>query len=94
METARTGVKRAEEELARHPEDPRPAYLGAFGVMVLGDIDGAKEWATRALAIDPDDVLTQYNVACFNVLLRENEKGHLLARGPCAVCQSGNDRVD
>ncbi|MET1026129.1 MAG: tetratricopeptide repeat protein [Dongiaceae bacterium] len=62
---AREGVKRAEQELARHPEDPRPAYLGALRLLALGERDRAKEWASRALAIDPDDVLTQYNVACF-----------------------------
>jgi adenylate cyclase len=74
MEACRTGVKRAEQELARHPEDPRPAYLGAVGLVVLGDVDRAKEWAARALAIDPDDLLTQYNVACFHAQLGEIEQ--------------------
>ena len=73
IETAREGVKRAEQELARHPEDPRPAYLGAGGLMLLGEIDRAREWASQALAIDPDDVLTQYNVACFYALTGEVE---------------------
>jgi adenylate cyclase len=74
MEAARIGVKRAEQELARHPEDPRPAYLGAVGLVVLGDVDRAKEWASRALAIDPDDLLVQYNVACFHAQLGEAEQ--------------------
>jgi adenylate cyclase len=74
LETARTGIKRAEQELARHPEDPRPAYLGAGGLVALGDVDRAKEWASRALAIDPDDTLTQYNVACYYAQLGEIEQ--------------------
>jgi adenylate cyclase len=60
---------------------------------MLGETDRAKEWATRALAIDPDDVLTQYNVACVYSELGETEEalnllesllpnaGHELRRG-------------
>ncbi|HEX9449592.1 MAG TPA: tetratricopeptide repeat protein, partial [Dongiaceae bacterium] len=71
---AREGVKRAEQELARHPEDPRSAYLGALGLLELGEKDRAFEWSSRALAIDPDDILTQYNVACFHALTGEGDK--------------------
>ncbi len=74
MEAARVGIKRAEQELARHPEDPRPAYLGAVALVILGDADRAKEWASRALAIDPDDLLTQYNLACFYAQLGDMEQ--------------------
>jgi adenylate cyclase len=74
IEAAHSGVKRAEQELARHPEDPRAAYLGAIGLLVVGEYDRAREWAMRALAIDPDDVLTQYNVACFHALTGESAK--------------------
>jgi adenylate cyclase len=61
---ARRAVERAERELAQHPENPRPAYLGAGALLALGETDRAKEWLSRAIAIDPDDLLTQYNVAC------------------------------
>ena len=71
---AREGVARAERELTLHPENPRPAYLGAGGLAILGEIHRAKEWAARALAIDPDDVLTQYNGACFYAMIGDNEK--------------------
>jgi adenylate cyclase len=49
---AREGVVRAERELMLHPENPRPAYLGAVGLAALSELDRAKEWAARALAID------------------------------------------
>ena len=71
---AREGVVRAERELMLHPENPRPAYLGAVGLAALGELNRAKEWAARALAIDPDDVLAQYNVACFYSLVGEHER--------------------
>jgi adenylate cyclase len=63
-DAARRGVKLAERELTLHAEDPRPAHLGAAALIELGENDRAREWISRALAIDPNDPLTQYNVAC------------------------------
>src|SRR5438045_9239655 len=62
--TARKAIERAESELTLNPENPRAAYLGANALDTPGEKDRAREWAARALAIDPDDVLIQYNVAC------------------------------
>jgi adenylate cyclase len=47
--------------------------LGAAALVTLGQNDRAKEWLNRTLAIDPDDVLTQYNAACVYARLGENE---------------------
>ena len=74
LQAAREGVRRAERELMLHPENPRPAYLGAGGLAILGELDRAKEWAARALIIDPDDVLTQYNGACFYAITGEHDR--------------------
>jgi len=71
---ARRGIERAESELTLHPENPRAAYFGANALAALGEKDRAREWAARALAIDPDDVLTQYNVACVYSLLGDLEQ--------------------
>jgi len=62
--TARRALERAENELRLHPENARPAYLGALCLIELGEPERAREWLSRALAIDPDDQMTQYNVAC------------------------------
>src|SRR4029079_718534 len=51
---------------------PRPAYLGAGALAASGEFDRAKEWAARA--IDPDDVLTQYNLACLHCLLGDFDR--------------------
>ena len=92
-DAARRGVERAERELTLHPENPRPAYLGAAALATLGETDRAREWVSRALAIDPDDVLTQYNSACVYSVLGDIERafdllerllphaGHELRRG-------------
>jgi len=71
---AQRGIERAERELTLHPENPRPAYLGASALLTLGETDRAKEWLSRALAIDPDDILTQYNAACVYTGLGEIEQ--------------------
>jgi adenylate cyclase len=70
-EASRRGVELAERELAAHPEDSRPAQLGACCLMCLGENDRAREWVARAVAIDPDDNNTRYNAACTYALLGE-----------------------
>lgn len=78
---ARKAVERAEQELTVHPENPRPAYLGANCLLLIGEQDRAMEWLSRALAIDPDDIMTQYNVACVYTKLRDfNRAFDLLER--------------
>lgn len=70
---ARRGIERAERELTLHPDNPRPAYLGAAALVTLGQNDRAREWLARTLAIDPDDILTQYNAACIYARLGDTE---------------------
>jgi adenylate cyclase len=73
IRATREGVERAERELKAHPENARAAVLGAGGLISLGEVARGREWAARALSIDPDDVLTQYNVACAYSLAGEVE---------------------
>jgi adenylate cyclase len=60
----RLGVKRAEEQLKLHPENSRPAQLGAATLASLGEKDLALKWLERAKLIDPDDNNARYNAAC------------------------------
>ena len=83
IEAARRGAKRAERELVKHPENPRPAYLGANALAFLGETERAKEWSARALAIDPDDVLTQYNVACLSAIWANSMRLSICWSGSC-----------
>jgi adenylate cyclase len=71
---ARIGVWRAEQALAKNPENSGPAHRGALAWAHLGDHQRARDWADRALAIDPDDVVAQYNVACVYSIIGEVEK--------------------
>jgi len=68
---ARKTVELAERELVLHPEDPRPAIAGALALLELGEKDRAKEWTTRAQAIEEEDPICVYNIACVNGRLGE-----------------------
>ncbi len=71
---ARLGVKRAEAWLHLHPEDSKPAQLGAVTLAYLGENDRARDWLDRALSIDPDDNVVRYNAACTYALLGEVDR--------------------
>lgn len=61
---AELGLERAQREQDRNPENSSPTQLGAIALAHLGERERACEWSARVLAIDPDGVLAQYNVAC------------------------------
>ena len=46
-----------------HPENSRPAQLGAPTLARLGETERAKEWLERALFLDPEDSIAAYNAA-------------------------------
>jgi serine/threonine protein kinase/Flp pilus assembly protein TadD len=61
-------VKLAERHLELNPEDVRALYLGAAGMMEVGEREQAMEWVGRALALDPEDSGVLYNSACVYAL--------------------------
>jgi adenylate cyclase len=68
---ARKTVELAERELVLNPEDPRPAIAGALALLELGEEDRAKEWTARAQAIEQEDPVALYNIACVHSHLGE-----------------------
>jgi serine/threonine protein kinase/Flp pilus assembly protein TadD len=67
-------VEAVRKHLAFHADDVRALYLGAGGLVELGELETAQEWVARALQIDPDDALVLYNVACVYSQLGESDK--------------------
>src|SRR3989442_14618893 len=66
----RQALELAEGQLERNPDDARALYLAAGALATLGDSARARQWAKRAVAMDPDDSAVLYNVACAYAILR------------------------
>ncbi|MFZ2055634.1 MAG: protein kinase [Candidatus Aminicenantales bacterium] len=64
MASRRRGVAIAEEHLSLNPDDVRALYMGANGLVALGEHEKGLDWVRRALALEPDDPMVLYNVAC------------------------------
>jgi adenylate cyclase len=71
VQYAKIGIKRAEKALKLHPENSRPAQLGASALAYLGKPDQAREWLAIAMEIDPEDNHMRYNAACTYAQLGE-----------------------
>ena len=65
------GLRRAERYLQDFPNNQRAYYLSAGAMAKLGKVERAKEWASRALEIDPNDMKTRYNLGCFYAQIGE-----------------------
>jgi adenylate cyclase len=70
----RRGVRVAEEHLRLRPDDARALYMGANGLVALGETARGLEWADRALALDPDDPMLLYNIGCIRSLAGATEE--------------------
>ncbi|MBB3300436.1 adenylate cyclase [Rhizobium sp. BK226] len=71
---ARLGLLRAERALNLNPENSGPAHRGALALAHMGDVTRARDWAARAIAIDPDDIVAQYNLACVYSVLGDADQ--------------------
>jgi TolB-like protein/Tfp pilus assembly protein PilF len=69
----RRGIRIAEAKLKLNPDDARALYMGANGLVALGDKEQGLEWARQALAMDPDEPMVLYNVACIQSLAGQTE---------------------
>lgn len=57
-------LQRIELEVSARPDNANALVHGALALARLGQKERAKEWVTRALIIEPDDPMDQYNAAC------------------------------
>jgi adenylate cyclase len=61
---ARIVLSRAERVLSHDPDNAAALAYGADAYASLGDAARAKDWMSRALLIEPDNIKTRYNFAC------------------------------
>jgi serine/threonine protein kinase/tetratricopeptide (TPR) repeat protein len=77
-EDARTarerGLALVERHIDLHPDDARALYMGAIGLVALGEKEKGRDWARRARKIDPDDPMLLYNLGCFHSLAGDVEE--------------------
>ena len=68
MKAAQQGTQLAAAHLELNPDDARVRLLSAAALMRLGRREEALEQAQRAFAIDPEDSIFLYNLACVYAL--------------------------
>jgi adenylate cyclase len=94
---AREAIEVVERHLEWHPDDLRALHLGAGSLILLGQVERAQRWLRRALAIDPNDSVLLYNVACNLANLGKTEEAldHLeraLEQGTLSAGWMKNDK--
>ena len=62
--SARMTFERVEKALKSNPRDASAVGNGALSLAVLGEHERAREWAERALELEPDNYILRYNIAC------------------------------
>ena len=64
VRVAQITLARIEKTLAHDPNNGTAMAYGANVLAVLGQGERAKDWMSRALLIDPDNMNARYNFAC------------------------------
>jgi adenylate cyclase len=62
-------LERAERSIVREPTNGSVMAQLYSALLVLGEHDRAKEWARRAMLMDPDNLGMRYNLACDAVVV-------------------------
>lgn len=65
----RKGVQSAAEQHKLYPGDVRALYMGANGLVALGEKEKGREWLEMALSLESDDSMLLYNAGCIYSLL-------------------------
>ncbi|HEX3808420.1 MAG TPA: adenylate/guanylate cyclase domain-containing protein [Rhizomicrobium sp.] len=64
QQAARIAIARAENVLAQDPNNSVALGYGAYSLAALKESERSKDWMSRALLIDPDNMNMRYNFAC------------------------------
>ena len=72
---ARQAVSRAEAAIAMDSGDGLAMAEAVGALVVLGEVDRARDWAEHAKLLEPDDVRLRYNMCCAMVRAGDTDYG-------------------
>jgi adenylate cyclase len=79
---ARSALARVEKVLAQDQSNGSAMSFGVSALAALGEGERARDWARRAVLIDPDNMLMHYNCACALSAHLHDAEGALELLGP------------
>ena len=74
LDVRQRGVKIVEDHIHLNPGDTRALYMGANGLVVIGEKKKAMEWLQRAFTLEPEDPMLLYNAGCIYALMEMNDE--------------------
>jgi adenylate cyclase len=74
MDAARRTLERVEKVIVAEPDHGVALGFGVAALAALGERDRAKEWANRAMLLDPENYNLMYNLGCGMVRLGETDE--------------------
>jgi adenylate cyclase len=74
LSAAKRTLERVEKVIVAEPDHGVALGFGVMALAVIGDVERAKEWATRAMLLDPQNYNLMYNLACSMVRLGEMDE--------------------
>jgi len=69
LDAARRTLERVEKLIVAEPDHGVALGFGVNALAALGEVDRAREWADRAILLDPNNVNLMYNLACSMITL-------------------------
>jgi adenylate cyclase len=82
LRIAQITLARTEKTLAQDPNNGTAMAYGAISLASLGEAERAKDWISRALLIDPDNMNARYNFACSRTTYLKDPDAALELLGP------------
>jgi adenylate cyclase len=90
LDAARHALMRAEKLIAIEPDHGLALSFGVGALFAIGETERAKDWARRALLVDPDNLNMTYNIGCSLVKSGEVDWGLDLVEATVKATLRGN----
>ena len=82
LQSAQRTLERSEVALQKDPTNGAALAAGASSLIMIGEVERAKDWLQRALLLDPENLMVRYNVACSLTFRNSDLDGAIELLGP------------